>query len=93
MLWTDFELTQVANIMFWVGTITMIAGGSYFYPSNKYQGSSVSMMTTLKDAPLENLDTIRIKEKRKTKRMIQGLSIATPGIMLMIISWWMFSYI
>ena len=86
-VWTNFQPIEVANLMFWVGAIPIIAGGSFFYPHNKYQGQSVAMMTTLKDKVPDTAESFRHNEHKKTQRMVQGIAIATPGIILMILSW------
>ena len=90
-LWTDFQLIEVANVMFWVGAVTLIAGSSSFYPRNQYQGQSVAMMTTLKNKAPDTAESARLNEHKMAKRMVQGLVIAGPGIILMIISLLAFS--
>ena len=92
VLWTEFEILQVANVMFWVGALTVIVSiiaGGLFVPANKYYGQTLAIWTTLKYAsPNQQLPT-----KMARDEIIQKLKIATsisiPGIILIIISFQM----
>ncbi len=92
MFWTEFEILEVANIMFWVGALTIVIGGGFFISiHNKYHGQSVAIMTTLKHHVPEDEHTLKIKEKRNSRRIVSGLAVAAPGVMLIIISWLIFA--
>jgi len=86
-LWTDFEVEEVANIMLWVGALVIILGGSNFFPSSNYLGQSEASMFSLRfNKGPDHQGTIDKKESEITRRGIQGVFIALPGILLVIIA-------
>ena len=92
-LWTDFKIQQVANIMFWVGALTVIIGlitaGLVVPVANKYSGQTVAIWTTLKHAvPAQEIST-KIGRDKKIQKFKIAASISIPGIILLIISWQM----
>ena len=94
-LFTEFKPDQVANVIFWVGAVTMVVGlmsaGLLVPTYNKYQGQTVAIWTTLKNFSPVNEEPIEQKNKHKIEKLILGLSIAAPGMTLMIVSLWLFS--
>ena len=92
MFWTDFKILEVANIMFWVGALTVVIGGGFFISiHNKYHGQSVAIMTTLKHHVPDDEHSLKAKEKRKSRRIVNGLAVAAPGVILIILSWMIFA--
>ena len=89
ILWSEFKLEQIATISFWVGAITTIVGaisaGLLSSTVNKYQGQSVAIMSTLRHINPDN-NQIESSIKKQFPKLKLGLSIATPGIVLMLVS-------
>ncbi len=92
LFWTGFKVLEVANIMFWIGALTVVIGGGFFISVyNKYHGQSVAIMTTLKHYVPDDEHSIIIKEKQRSRRIVNGLAVAAPGILLIILSWLIFA--
>lgn len=83
----DFSTQNINSIMFWVGGLLLIAGGSIFFPYNPYQGQSLAITTQLrhnsKGQGLERSD------RDTTDRFVRGMSIAAPGIIMMGVSYFL----
>ena len=81
----DFSSQKIFEIMFWVGGLLFVAGGSIFFPYNPYQGQSLAITTQLrhnsKGHGLERSD------RDTTDRFVRGMSIAAPGIIMMGVSY------
>jgi len=77
----DFSSQKIFEIMFWVGGLLLVAGGSIFFPYNPYQGQTLAITTQLrhnsKGQGLERSD------RETTNRFIRGMLIAAPGIIMM----------
>ena len=86
-LWTDFEITQVSNVMFWVGAVVIIVGGSNFFPASKFQGQSEAAMYSLRyKNSVDHRGAAIKRETQLTQRMIRGTFIALPGLVLVLIA-------
>ena len=91
-LWTDFKILEIANVMFWIGALIAVIGSGFFISVyNKYHGQSVAIMTTLKHYVPDDEHSITLKEKQKSRRIANGLAVAAPGILMIIISWVIFA--
>ncbi len=91
-LWTDFKILEIANVMFWIGALIAVIGSGFFISVyNKYHGQSVAIMTTLKHYVPDDEHSIKLKEKQKSRRIANGLAVAAPGILMIIISWVIFA--
>lgn len=86
-IWTDFEVKQISNVMFWVGAFVTIVGGSNFFPGSKFQGQSEAAMYSLRyKNSSDHRGTLSKKETELTQRMIRGACIALPGLLLVLIA-------
>lgn len=81
----DFSFHKVLEIMFWVGALLLVWGGSVFYPYNPYQGQTLAITTQLRHNPKGQ--GLERSDKETTERFIRGMSIAAPGIIMMVVSY------
>ncbi len=92
-LWTDFEIPQVANIMFWVGAATVIVGlitaGLFVPAANKYSGQTVAIWTTLKHVAPKQQRSTKMDGKEIMRKITTAISISFPSVTLLAISWQM----
>ena len=83
----DFSSQKIFEIMFWVGGLLLVAGGSIFFPYNPYQGQTLAITTQLrhnsKGQRLERSD------RKTTDRFVRGMLIAAPGIIMMGVSYFL----
>ena len=85
--WTDFKLDEITDIMFWVGTLVVIVGGSHFFPGNKYQNQSEAAMYSLRfSSGADHRHAIDKKESQLTANSIKGALIASPGLIMIIVA-------
>ncbi len=81
----DFSSQIIFEYMFWVGGLLFVAGGILFFPYNPYQGQTLAITTQLRRNPKGK--GLERSDRETTDRFVRGMLIATPGIIMIAVSY------
>jgi len=82
----DFSSPKIFEYMFWVGALKFIVGGTMLSLNNPYKGASMAITTQLRHNSKGQESSGHVMEG-----FARGVLIATPGIIMMGVSFFWFS--